>query len=91
MQKIKIKSLLTIEQFIKYVKQQYECKIKIIQFNSKVTLHEEFKTETADEKLIIEKSLFYTQTLNEAVKRSNEIIIIKFCCLQIAANLSENL
>ena len=43
----------------------------------------------ADEKLTIEKSSSYIQTLNEAVKRSEEIIIIKSCCLQIAANLSD--
>ena len=46
---------------------------------------------TADEELIIERFLSYTQTLNEAVKKSERIIIIKSHCLQIAANLFKNL
>ncbi len=90
-QKTLITSQLSIEWFIKYVKQQYKCEIKIIWLNKETALCTEFKKITADERLIIKRSLSYTQILNEVAEKSERVIINKFYYLWIIANLFKNL
>ena len=90
-QKCKIQNLWIFQQFVKYVKRKYECKIKIIWLNEEIALLKNFENWALNESYIIKRALSYMKKQNNFTKWSKKMIIKKNCCIQITANLSENL
>ena len=80
-QKSKSESDQIIQQFMIYVKKQYECIVQIIQINSETFLSKEFENQMNKESVTIEQSSFYMQAQNEAIEQLSALIMIKACCL----------